>query len=138
MVTTADFAAFQQMGQEVADVMQHPRVEMTGTINCSVDMLSRINTALQHVAANPGDSKPFRVSDLIPWSWEGNNEKGDVRSFMSDLHLWMQAWSSQGDMILTSVERVVKFDSSAIAIGCRTIEHSGQDCGSPDSQRQES
>ena len=35
---------------------------------------------------------------------------------MSDLHLWMQAWSNQGEMIFTSVERVDKFDSSAIAV----------------------
>ena len=117
MVTTADFAAFQQqLRQEVADAMQQLRVEMTGTINSRVDMLVSINTALQNVAAKPVDSKPYRISDLIPRSWEGNNEKGEFRSFMSDFHLWMQAWWNQGEMILTSVDRVDKFDSKAIAV----------------------
>ena len=123
MVTTADFAAFQQqMRQEVADAMQQLRVEITGPINGRVDMLGSINTALQNVAAKPVDSKPYRISDLIPRSWEGNNETGDFRSFMSDLHLWMQAWSTQGEMILTSVERVNKFDSSTIAVDCPEAE----------------
>ena len=36
---------------------------------------------------------------------------------MPDLHLWMQAWSNPGEMILTSVGRVDKFDS-AIAVDC--------------------
>ena len=119
MVTTADFAAFQQqLRQEEADARQQLRAEMTGTIHSRVDMLSSINTALQNIAAKPGDSKPDRISDLIPRNWEGNNEKGEVRSFMSDLHLWMPAWSNQGEMIFTSVERVDKFDSSAIAVDC--------------------
>ena len=95
---------------------------MTGTINNRVDMLNSINTALQNVAAKPVDSKPYRISDLIPRSWEGNNEKGEFRSFMSDLHLWMQAWSNQGEMILPSAERVEKFDSSAIAVDCPEAE----------------
>ena len=34
----------------------------------------------------------------------------------------MQAWSNQGDMILTSVERVDKFDSRAIAVDCPEAE----------------
>ena len=78
MVTIADFAVFQQqMRQDVADVMQQLRVEMTGTINSRINMLSSINTALQNVAAKPVDAKPYRTSDLIPRSWEGNNEKGE-------------------------------------------------------------
>ena len=95
---------------------------MTGTINNRVDMLNSTNTALQNVAAKPLDSKPHRISDLIPRSWEGNNEKGEFRSFMSDLHLWMQAWSNQGEMILASAERVDKYDSSAIAEDCPEAE----------------
>ena len=123
MVTTADFAAFQQqLRQEVAAVMQQLRVEITGPINGRVDMLSSINTALQNVGAKPVDSKPYRIIDLIPRSWEGNNETGDFRSFMSDLHLWMQAWSTRGEMILTSDERVNKFDSSTIAVDCPEAE----------------
>ena len=97
--------------------MQQLIAEMAGAINSRVDMLSSINTARQNVAAKPVDSKPYRISDIIPRRWEGN-EKGEHRSFMSDLHLWMQAWSNQGEMILTSVERVDKFDSSAIAVDC--------------------
>ena len=85
-------------------------------------MLNSINTARQNVAAKPVDSKPYGISDLIPRSWRGNNEKGEFRSFMSDLHLWMQAWSNQGEMILTSVEKVDKFDSSAIAVDCPEAE----------------
>ena len=84
--------------------------------------LNSINTALQNVAANPVDSKLCRVSDLIPRSWEGNNEKVEFRSFMLDLHLWMQAWSNQGEMILTCAERVEKFDSIAIAADCPEAE----------------
>ena len=86
------------------------------------DMLSSINTALRNVAAKPVESKPCRIIDLIPRSWEGNKEKEQFRSFMSDLHMWMQAWSNQGEMILTGVERVDKFDSSATAVGCPEAE----------------
>ena len=46
--------------------MQQLRAEMTGTINSRVDMLSSVDTALQNIAAKPGDSKPYRISDLIP------------------------------------------------------------------------
>ena len=123
MVTKADFAACQQqLKQEVADAMQQLRLEVTGKINSRVDMLSSINTALENIAAKPVDSKPYRISDHIPRSWEGNNENGEFRSFMSDLLLWMQAWSKQGEMILTSVETVDKFDSSAIAVDCPEAE----------------
>ena len=41
---------------------------------------------------------------------------------MSDLHLWMQARSNEGEVILTSVERVDKFDSSTIAVDCPEAE----------------
>ena len=41
---------------------------------------------------------------------------------MSDLHLWMHAWSNQGEMILTSVESVDMFDSSATAVDCPDAE----------------
>ena len=48
---------------------------------------------------------------------------------MSDLHLWMQAWSNQGEKMLVRVESVDKFDNSVIAIDCpdeefRSIEAS--------------
>ena len=48
---------------------------------------------------------------------------------MSDLHLWMQAWSHQGDKMLAIVEGTDKLDNNAIAFDCsddefRTIEAS--------------
>ena len=86
-------------------------------------MLSSINTALQNVVTKPTDSKPYRISDLIPRIWEGSNEKGEFRSFMSDLHLWMQAWSNEGEMILTSVEKLDQFDNSTIAVDCSEAKY---------------
>ena len=85
-------------------------------------MLNSINTALQDVAAKPTDSKPHRIIDFVPGDWEGSNEKEEFRSFISNLHLWMQAWSSEGEMTLTSVEKVDEFDSSAVAVGCSEAE----------------
>ena len=105
MVTPADFAAFQQqLRQEVTDVMQQMRAEVNDTISGRIDMLNSINTALKNVSARPAENKPCRISDLIPRNWEGNNDNGKFRSFMSDLHLWMQAWSNQGEKMLVSVE----------------------------------
>ena len=116
MVTTADFAAFQQqLRQEVTDVMQQLRMEENEPISGRMDMLNSINAALLNVSAKPSDSKPYRISDLLPRNWKGSNEKGEFRRFMSDLHLWMQAWSNQGEKMLVSVESTDKFDSSTIA-----------------------
>ena len=86
-----------QLRQEMADVVQQLRVEMNETVNGRMDMLNSISTAIQNVSMKTNDSKPYRISDLIPRNWEGNNEKGEFRSFMSDLHLWMQARSDQGE-----------------------------------------
>ena len=77
MVTTADFAVFQQqLRQEMTDVVQQLRTEMNETVNGRMDMLNSINTALQSVSKKTTDSKPYRISDLIPRNWEGSNEKG--------------------------------------------------------------
>ena len=77
MVTTTDFATFQQqLRQEMADVIQQLRVEVNDSISCTMDMLNRINTALQNVSAKPTDSKPYRISGFLPRNWEGSNEKG--------------------------------------------------------------
>ena len=89
----------------MADVMQQLRTEMNETVNGRIDVLSSINTALQKVSAKLAVSKPYRISDLIPRRWEGSNDKGDFRHFMSDLHLWMQAWSDEGETMLVSVEK---------------------------------
>ena len=78
MVTAVDFAVFQQqLRQEMTDVIQQLRTEMNETVNGRMDMLNSINTALQNVSTKTNDSKPYRISDLIPRNWEGNNEKGN-------------------------------------------------------------
>ena len=119
MVTTADFAVFQQqLRQEMTDVIQQLRTEMNETVYGRMDMLNSINTALQNVSTKTTDFKPYRISDLIPRNWEGSNEKGEFRSFMSDLHLWMQAWSDQGERILARVESVDKVDRATLAVDC--------------------
>ena len=41
---------------------------------------------------------------------------------MSDLHLWMQAWSNQGEKMLAIVEAVDKLDHNAIASFCSDDE----------------
>ena len=85
MVSPADFATFQQqLRQEVAGVIQQLRAEMNEAISGRMDMMNSISTALQ-----------FRI-------------------FTSDLHLWMQAWSDQGEQMLASVESVDRFDSNVI------------------------
>ena len=77
MVTTADFAVFQQqLRQEMTDVIQQLRTEKNETVNGRMDMLNSINTALQNVSRKTTDIKPYRIRDLIPRNWEGSNEKG--------------------------------------------------------------
>ena len=116
MVTPANFATFQQqLRHEVADVIQQMRAEVNEATSGRMNMLNSVNAALQNVSARPAESKPYRISDLIPRNWEGSNEKGEFRSFMSDLHLWMQAWSNQGEKMLASVESIDKFDNNATA-----------------------
>ena len=41
---------------------------------------------------------------------------------MSDLHLWMQAWSDQGEKMLAIVEGTDKLDNNAIAFDCSDDE----------------
>ena len=118
----ADFAAFQQLKQEVTDVMQQLRAEMNDTISGRMDMLNSINTALQNVSARPAENKPYRISDLIPRNWEGNNEKGEFKFFMSDLHLWVQASSNPREKMLAIVESVDKLDHNTIAFDCSDYE----------------
>ena len=93
------------------DVTQQLRAEMNEAISGRMDMMN--STAL---------SKPYRISDLIPRNWEGSSEKGEFRSFMSDLHLWMQAWSHQGEQMLARVESVDRFDNNVIAVDCSDEE----------------
>ena len=83
---------------------------------------NNIIAALQRLTAKPAESKPYRISDFIPRNCEGGNEKGELRSFMSDLHLWMQAWSDQGERTLAMVESIDRFDNNVIAFDCSDEE----------------
>ena len=49
-------------------------------------------------------------------------KKGEFRSFMSDLHLWMQAWSDQGEKMFAIVEGTDKLDNNATAFDCSDDE----------------
>ena len=70
MVTPADFATFpQKLSQEVADVIQQLRAKVIEAISGRMDMLNSINTALQNVSARPAESKPYRISDVVPRNW---------------------------------------------------------------------
>ena len=61
MVTTADFAVFQQqLRQEMTDVIQQLRTEMNETVNGRMDMLNSINTALQNVSTKTTDLSMVR------------------------------------------------------------------------------
>ena len=77
----------QQLRQEVADVIQQLRAEVNEAINDRMDTMNSSSAALQRMTAKPAESKPYRISDFIPRNWEEGNEKGEFRSFMSDLHL---------------------------------------------------
>ena len=111
LVTTADFTAFQQiLRQDVTDVIQQWIVEVDETVSGRMDMLSSINTTLQNMSAKPIASRPHRITDFLSRNWDGSNDKGRVRNFMSDLHFWMQAWSDEGETMLVSVESTDKFE----------------------------
>ena len=58
---------------------QQMRAEVNVTVSGRMDMLNCINAALQNVSARPAESKPYRISDLIPRNWEGTNEKRRVQ-----------------------------------------------------------
>ena len=98
------------------DVIQHLRTELNETVSGRIDMLRSINTTLQKVSAKPTVSKPYRIS-------EGSNDTEYFRHFMSDLHLWMQAWSDEGETVLVSVESTDKFDNSTVAVDCSDEEY---------------
>ena len=106
----------QQPRQEMADVIQQLRTGMNETVNGRMDMMSSKNTAQQNVSAKPAASKSCRISDFIPRNWEGGNDKGKFRHFISDLHLWMQAWSDFGETKFVSVESADKFGNSTLAM----------------------
>ena len=112
MVTPADFATFQQQSrQEMSDVIQQLRAEVNESINGRMDVLNSINAALQ----NASTRRAAR-------NWQGSNEQGEFRSFMSDLHLWMQSSSNQGERMFLSVESSDKVDNNTIAFDCSNEE----------------
>ena len=91
----------------------------TTASNGRLDAISSISSAMQRLSAGPaGTAKPYKISDLIPKSWDGSHEKGQSRNFMAELHLWMQAWSDQGERILVGVESVDKVERSTLAVDC--------------------
>ena len=102
MATTADLMRLQQqIRQELADSLQRVREEMHTAINGRLDAISSIPSAIQRLSTGPAEtSKPYRISDLIPKSWDGSHDKVQFRNFMAELHLWMQAWSDQASELL--------------------------------------
>ena len=117
MATTADLITLQQqIRQEMADSFQRLREEMHTAINGRLDAISSISTAMQRLSSGPAETaKPYRISDLIPKSWDGSRERGQFRNFVAELHLCMQAWSDQGERILVRVESVDNVDRSTRA-----------------------
>ena len=80
---------------------------MHTAINGKPDAIRSISSAMQRLSAGPAETaKPYRIRDLIPKSRDGNHNQGQFRNFMAELHLWLQAWSDQGEAILVRVESV--------------------------------
>ena len=66
---------------------------------------SSISSAMQKLSADPAETaKPYKISDLIPKSWDGSH--------------WMQARSHQSERILVGVESVDKVERSTLAPDC--------------------
>ena len=77
------------------------------------------SSAIQGLSAGSAETaKPYRISDLIPKSWDGSHNKGQFRNFTAELHLRMQAWSDQSERILVRVESVDKVERSTLAVDC--------------------
>ena len=102
MGTAADLMTLQQqIRQEIADSLQRVHEEMHMAVNGRLDAVSNISSAMQRLSAGPAEmAKPHRISDLIPKSWDSSHDTGQLRNFMAELHLWMHAWSDQGDRTL--------------------------------------
>ena len=81
--------------------------------------INSMSSAMQRLSAGPAETaKPYRISDLIPKSWDGSHDKSQLGNFLAQLHLWMQAWSDQGERILVRVESVDKVERSTLAVDC--------------------
>ena len=65
----------------MADSLQRVREEMHSPINGTLDAISSIPSSIQRLSAGPAETaKPYRISDLIPKSWDGSHEKGQFRN----------------------------------------------------------
>ena len=83
-----------------------------------------ISVALQKMSkGSPETVMPYGISDLIPKSWDGSNDKGQFRNFMAELRLWMQAWSDEGERLLTRIESADKGTAQQ-----KKSEHSSPRC----------
>ena len=101
------------------DSLRRGRGETHTAIDGRLDAISNTSSAMQRLSAGPAErAKPYRISDLIPNSWDGSHEKGQFRNFMAELYLWMQALSDQGERILVRVEGVHKVERSSLAVDC--------------------
>ena len=117
----------QQLMLQVPEIIQQVRTEMSETVSGRVDVLN--SSIIVFAKLKPAPARPERIIDLIPRNRGGSNDKGEFRHVMSDLHLWIQAWSNERQTMLVSVERTDKFNNSALSADCsqdqfRTIEAS--------------
>ena len=92
---------------------------MHTAISGRLESISSISSAMRRLSAGSAEAaKRYRISDLIPKSWDASHEKGQFRNFMAERHLWIQAWSDQGERILVRVESVDKVERSTLAVDC--------------------
>ena len=112
MATTADLMTLQQqIRQKMVDSYYRVREEMHTAISGRLDAISSISSTMKRLSAGPAKTaKPYKISDLIPKSWDGSHDKGQFRNFMAELHLWMHTWSDQGERILVRVGSVDKWN----------------------------
>ena len=117
-----------QLRQEMADCLQRVREEMHTAIMGRLHAISSISSAMQRLSTGSAETaKPYRISDLIPKSWDGGHENGQLRNFVAELRLWMQAWSDRGERILVRVDSVDMVERSTLVVDCteadfRTLE----------------
>ena len=70
----------QQIRRKMEDFLQRVREEMHTAINGRLDPISSISSAMQRLSAGLAETaKPYRISDLIPKSWDGNHDKRSVQ-----------------------------------------------------------
>ena len=88
---------------------------MHTAINGRLDAISSISTAMRRLSAGPAETtNPHRIIDLIPKSWDDSHDKSKFRNLMAELHLWLQAWTDQGERSLVRIESVDKVERSTL------------------------